>query len=97
MYERVARNGGDQALLLDFLERAAPDSYRLRRPQQIREAVDLAIELAQDDTRAEALLVRAVAAARETGDGVGSAPWGRCSRLQSAGSPLTISSRPRAI
>ena len=72
MYERVARNGGDQELLLDFLERRA--GLPAATPQQIREAVDLAVELAQDE-RAEALLVRAVAAARETADGLGSAPW----------------------
>ncbi len=72
MYERVARNGGDGELLLDFLERRAnlPSSS----PQQIREAVDAAVEQGQDQ-RAEALLVRAVAAARETADGLGSAPW----------------------
>ena len=72
MYERVARNGGDQELLLDFLERRA--ALPAATPQQIREAVDLAVELGHDD-RAEALLVRAVAAARETADGLGSAPW----------------------
>ena len=72
MYERVARNGGDAELLLDFLERRAalPEAT----PQQIREAVDVAIDQAQDQ-RAEALLVRAVAAARDTVDGLGSAPW----------------------
>lgn len=72
MYERVARNGGDQELLLDFLERRAGQSTAT--PQQIREAVDLAVELGHDE-RAEALLVRAVAAARDTADGIGSAPW----------------------
>ncbi|HEY1816583.1 MAG TPA: hypothetical protein VGG74_29755 [Kofleriaceae bacterium] len=72
MYERVARNGGDQELLLDFLERRAGLSSA--SPTQIREAVDLAVELVQD-ARAEALLVRAVAAARDTADGLGSAPW----------------------
>ena len=72
MYERVARNGGDQELLLDFLERRA--AHASATPQQIREAVDLAIELAQDE-RAEALLVRAVAASRDTVDGLASAPW----------------------
>jgi len=72
MYERVARHGGDQELLLDFLERRAalPGSS----PAQIREAVDLAVELAQEE-RAEALLVRAVSAARDSVDGVGGAPW----------------------
>ena len=43
-------------------------------PQQIREAVDVAVDQGQDQ-RAEALLVRAVAAARDTVDGLGSAPW----------------------
>jgi len=72
MYERVARNGGDGELLLDFLERRA--SLPSATPEQIREAVDLAVEQGQDQ-RAEALLVRAVSAARETVDGLGSAPW----------------------
>jgi tetratricopeptide (TPR) repeat protein len=72
MYERVARNGGDAELLLDFLERRAAQPGAT--PPQIREAVDLAVEHGQDQ-RAEALLVRAVAAARDTADGLGSAPW----------------------
>ncbi|MDQ3365926.1 MAG: hypothetical protein M3680_10915, partial [Myxococcota bacterium] len=72
MYERVARNGGDAELLLDFLERRA--ALPTASPVQIREAVDAAIEQGQEQ-RAEALLVRAVAAARDTADGLGSAPW----------------------
>jgi tetratricopeptide (TPR) repeat protein/Tfp pilus assembly protein PilF len=72
MYERVARNGGDGELLLDFLERRAAQPGAT--PQQIREAVDLAVEQGQDQ-RAEALLVRAVASARDTADGLASAPW----------------------
>ncbi|MGN6104620.1 MAG: hypothetical protein ACTHU0_05925, partial [Kofleriaceae bacterium] len=72
MYERVARNGGDGELLLDFLERRA--ALPGATPQQIREAVDVAVEQSQDQ-RAEALLVRAVAAARDTVDGLASAPW----------------------
>ena len=72
MYERVARNGGDGELLLDFLERRA--RLTTATPQQIREAVDLAVDQGQEQ-RAEALLVRAVAAARDTADGLGSAPW----------------------
>jgi tetratricopeptide (TPR) repeat protein len=72
MYERVARNGGDGELLLDFLERRAAQLGAT--PQQIREAVDLAVEQGQDQ-RAEALLVRAVAAARDTVEGLASAPW----------------------
>ena len=73
MYERVARNGGDGELLLDFLERRA--ALPGATPQQIREAVDLAVEQRRRTPRAEALLVRAVAAARDTADGLGSAPW----------------------
>ena len=72
MYERVARNGGDNELLLDFLERRA--ALPAATPHQIREAVDVAVDAGQDQ-RAEALLVRAVAAARDTADGLGSAPW----------------------
>ncbi|MBA3463683.1 MAG: hypothetical protein H0T46_27240, partial [Deltaproteobacteria bacterium] len=72
MYERVARNGGDGELLLDFLERRAGQTGA--SPAQIREAVDLAIEQGQEQ-RAEALLVRAVSAARDTVEGLGSAPW----------------------
>ena len=72
MYERVARNGGDPELLLDFLERRA--ALPGATPAQIREAVDLAVEHGQEQ-RAEALLVRAVAAARDTADGLASAPW----------------------
>jgi tetratricopeptide (TPR) repeat protein len=72
MYERVARHGGDHELLLDFLERRAQIDGAT--PQQIREAVDVAVELGHDE-RAEALLVRAVAAARATVDGIAAAPW----------------------
>ncbi|HZJ69734.1 MAG TPA: hypothetical protein VFF36_02300, partial [Planctomycetota bacterium] len=46
MYERVARNGGDAELLLDFLERRAAQPGAT--PPQIREAVDLAVEHGQD-------------------------------------------------
>ncbi len=72
MYERVARNGNDADLLLDFLERRA--SIAGATTAQIKEAVDLAVTQGHDQ-RAEALLVRAVAAARDTVDGLASAPW----------------------
>ncbi len=72
MYERVARQSGDGELLLDFLERRA--ALENATPAQIREAVDVAVEHGAD-ARAEALLVRAVAAARETADGIGGSPW----------------------
>ncbi len=72
LYERVARNGGDSELLLDFLDKRA----RLAdaTPAQVREAVDLAVEMAHHE-RAEALLERAVVAARDSADGVGGAVW----------------------
>ena len=72
MYERVARQSGDGELLLDFLERRA--ALPSATPAQIREAVDVAVEHGAD-ARAEALLVRAVAAARDTADGIGGSPW----------------------
>jgi len=72
MYERVARNSNDQELLLDYLDRRALAGGS--SPQQIKEAVDLAIELGKED-RAEKLLERAVIAAKETVDGIASAPW----------------------
>jgi tetratricopeptide (TPR) repeat protein/Tfp pilus assembly protein PilF len=72
LYERVARNGGDSELLLDFLEKRA--QLPGATPSQIREAVDMAVELGQGG-RAEALLGRAVDAARTSSDGVGGAVW----------------------
>ncbi len=72
LYERVARNGGDSELLLDFLEKRAIQPGAT--PAQVREAVDLAVEMNQD-ARAEALLGRAVTAARDSADGVGGAVW----------------------
>ncbi len=72
LYERVARNGGDNELLLDFLEKRAqaPDASAA----QIREAVDVAADIGQL-ARAESLLVRAIAAARDTVDGLAGAVW----------------------
>ena len=72
LYERVARNGGDNELLLDFLEKRA--QLATATPAQIREAVDVAVDLGQT-ARAEALLGRAVDAARASADGVASAVW----------------------
>jgi hypothetical protein len=72
MYERVARNGGDGELLLDFLERRAARPGAT--PPEIREAVDVAVDHGHDQ-RAEALLGRAVTAARDSTAGLGSAPW----------------------
>ncbi len=72
LYERVARNGGDSELLLDFLEKRAQQAGAT--PAQVREAVDLAVEMGHEQ-RAEALLGRAVQAARDAADGVGGAVW----------------------
>ena len=72
LYERVARNGGDGELLLDFLEKRS--RHPGATPGQIREAVDVAIDVGQP-ARAEALLARAIEAARETVDGVAGAIW----------------------
>lgn len=72
LYERVARNGGDNELLLDFLEKRGQQPGAT--PSQIREAVDVAVELGQVE-RAEGLLGRAVDAARASADGVGAAVW----------------------
>jgi tetratricopeptide (TPR) repeat protein len=72
LYERVARNGGDNELLLDFLEKRSRDPAAT--PAQIREAVDVAIDIGHDG-RALALLERAVAAARDTVLGVANAIW----------------------
>lgn len=72
LYERVARSAGDWEMLLDFLERRAqrPDAT----PVQAREAVDVA--LAHDQAqRAEALLGRAVEAARRSDEGMAGAVW----------------------
>jgi len=72
LYERVARNGGDSELLLDFLERRA--NLPTATAAQIREAVDIAVDIGQHD-RAEALLRRAVAQARDSAEGIASAAW----------------------
>ena len=72
LYERVARNGGDNELLLDFLEKRAQGAAAT--PGQVREAVELAVDLGHS-ARAEALLGRAVPAARDSADGVAAAVW----------------------
>jgi tetratricopeptide (TPR) repeat protein len=72
MYERVARAGGDAEILLDFLERRA--QLPSATPDQIREAVQCAVDTGRDE-RVEPLLERAVAVARDGVDGAGAAPW----------------------
>ncbi|WP_428264675.1 tetratricopeptide repeat protein [Haliangium sp.] len=72
LYERVARTSNDWEMLLDFLERRAQRADAT--PTQVREAVDVA--LAHDQAqRAEALLGRAVEAARTSDEGFGGAVW----------------------
>ncbi len=72
LYEKVARGGSDWEMLLDFLERRA----RLpgATPAEVKEAVDLAVEHDQRE-RGEALLERAVEAARASVEGLGGAVW----------------------
>lgn len=72
LYERVARNGNDPVMLLDFLERRA--SAEDATPAQVREAVEAATEAGQPE-RADALLERAVATARASDSGIGGAVW----------------------
>ncbi len=72
LYERVARVGGDAELLLDFLHKQALGPTAT--PAQVREAVELATAQA-DHARAETLLRRTVAAARDNGEGLGGAAW----------------------
>jgi tetratricopeptide (TPR) repeat protein len=72
LYERVARNGGDGELLLDFLERRAGSDAATSA--QIREAVEVAVDIGAHD-RAETLLERAVASARSSPEGIGGSTW----------------------
>lgn len=70
-YESAARQSGDKLLLLDFLERRAAGDATL---DQIREAVDLAGEL-EENERAIRLLERAIEGARKSADGLSEAVW----------------------
>ncbi|MCG8419297.1 MAG: hypothetical protein MJE77_15295 [Proteobacteria bacterium] len=72
LYERVARSSTDSELLLDFLERRAHRADA--SPGQIREAVRVAVEHNQSQ-RAESLLVKAVEAARNSGEGTAGSVW----------------------
>ncbi|MBT8494872.1 MAG: tetratricopeptide repeat protein [Deltaproteobacteria bacterium] len=72
LYEGVARASGEWEILLDFLERRARMDGA--SPDQIREAVDLANTHGATE-RGEALLERAVSAARSSDEGLGSAVW----------------------
>lgn len=72
LYDRVARNSGDAELRLDFLERRA--ALPGVTSSQVREAVDLAVDLGQD-ARAEVLLQRAIEQAKGSADGPAAAVW----------------------
>ncbi len=71
-YEPVARAANDAQMLLDFLERRA--RHPSATPAQVKEAVDLAVEL-EEPERGEALLSRAVDAARASREGIAGAVW----------------------
>ncbi len=72
LYEEVARGSADPLMLLDFLERRAHGENAT--PSEVKEAVDLANQLGQQG-RGEALLSRAVEAARASDEGLSSAVW----------------------
>jgi len=72
LYERVARNSGDEALLLGFLQRQAGRSDVL--PEEIREGVELAHKMRNQDL-AEELMLRAVEVAADLPDGSGRVLW----------------------
>jgi len=72
LYERIARQSGDQGVLLDYLERrvATPDVTH----REVREAIDLAVALHRDD-RLEPMLMRLVDIAAGNPDGREDATW----------------------
>ena len=72
LYERIARQSGDDAVLLDYLERRVATSDVTHR--EVREAVDLAVALHRDD-RLEPLLVRLLDIAADRADGREDATW----------------------
>jgi tetratricopeptide (TPR) repeat protein len=72
LYERIARQSGDGAVLLDYLERrAAMPDVELG---EVREAIDLAVALHYTD-RLEPLLARLATMAAARADGRGDATW----------------------
>ncbi|MBW2278507.1 MAG: tetratricopeptide repeat protein, partial [Deltaproteobacteria bacterium] len=73
LYERVARKSDDQAMLLDFLDRAS-NHPETATPGKIREAAELAESLGELD-RAEELMKRAVEMGQEMADGLDQMGW----------------------
>ena len=71
-YEQVARDSGDDTMLLHYLERRA--RWSQATPDQVREAVNKARDLGEQD-RAEALMKHAVEATRERGEGLFPVDW----------------------
>ncbi|MBP6836338.1 MAG: tetratricopeptide repeat protein [Kofleriaceae bacterium] len=72
LFERVARNGGDAMLLLDFLELRARRSDVTQA--QIREGVNIGIDVGAH-ARVEVLLQRAIEVAKTSADGPTAATW----------------------
>ena len=72
LYERIARQSGDDAVLLDYLERRV-GAYDVTRGE-VREAIDLAMALHRDD-RMEPLLMRLADVAADKADGRDDATW----------------------
>ena len=72
LYERIARQSGDEAVLLDYLERRAamPDVSL----GEVREAIDLAVALHRDD-HLEPLLGRLAELAASRSEGREDATW----------------------
>jgi tetratricopeptide (TPR) repeat protein len=72
LYERIARQSGDERLLLDYLERqAATPAATLA---EVREAVDLAVAL-DEPARVEPLLARLAELASQRPEGKRDAAW----------------------
>ena len=72
LYERIARQSGDSAVLLDYLERRVATSDVTLG--EVREAIDLAVALHRDD-RMEPLLLRLVDIAADRTAGRDDATW----------------------
>ncbi|MDJ0765567.1 MAG: tetratricopeptide repeat protein [Myxococcota bacterium] len=72
LYESVAQKSGDPKVMLDAYERRA--SCADTTPDQIREGIDIALEL-EEMERAEVLMERAVELSADLIDGMAYVPW----------------------
>jgi tetratricopeptide (TPR) repeat protein len=79
LYERVARQSGDERMLLDYLERQA--STPEATAAEVREAVDLAVALNKPD-RIEPLLTRLADLAAARPEGAAEAGWAMLELVQ---------------